>query len=251
MTDHQDLLSLNLHDNPLYTAPSAATTAQTPHHAPFACPLSLKEMSGAVSFIALKPCGCVFSDASIRAVIPNLTKGIAAQAGKSDEKPDEAKPVVESGKLVACPNCTKEFDPTLPTSIQPINPTREVQDLLLDNLLAVRASAKSSKKRKAVTDPVAETKAARLASSSPRPASSTAPNANGRATPPVPTANSLHRSVHQQLAEQEKKRLAAQAGMSDAVKAMFKPKEKDDDRKGNADFFGRTFTRVSIGGETA
>jgi hypothetical protein len=51
--------------------------------------------------------------------------------------------------------------------------------------------------------------------------------------------------VHQQLADQEKKRLAAQAGMSDAVKAMFKPKEKEDDRKGNADFFGRTFTRVS------
>jgi len=245
-TDRQDLLTLNLTDNPLYTAPSAATTAQTPQHAPFACPLSLKEMSGAVPFIALKPCGCVFSDASIRAVIPNLTKGIAAKAVKSDEKPDEAKPVAEAGKLVACPNCTKEFDPTLPTSIQPINPTREVQEILLDHLLAARASAKSNKKRKAAVDPVVETKAARVASASPRPASSPAPSSNGRGTPPVPTANSLHRSVHQQLADQEKKRLAAQAGMSDAVKAMFKPKAKEDDRKGNADFFGRTFTRVSL-----
>lgn len=34
--------------------------------------------------------------------------------------------------------------------------------------------------------------------------------------------------------------------MSDAVKAMFRPKPKASDaHAGNADFFGRTFTRVS------
>jgi len=259
--DKQDLLTLNLTDNPSFTPPSAATTAQTPPHAPFACPLSLKEMSGSVPFIALKPCGCVFSDASIRAVIPNLTRGIAASVVVSDEKTEEAKPVVEVKKTVVCPNCATDFDPTLPTSIQPINPTRAVQDLLLDNFLIARATAKSSKKRKAVTENTAskgeakESKAAKLdaSSSNTKSSESAAPVSNGKstsngsATPPVPTANSLPRSVHQKLAEQEQKRMAAQAGMSDAVRAMFKPKDKDKDHhSGNADFFGRTFTRVSV-----
>lgn len=251
------MLTLNLTDNPSYTPPSAATTAQTPPHAPFACPLSLKEMSGSVPFIALKPCGCVFSDASIRAVIPNLTRGIAAGAVVSEEKSDEAKPVAEGGKTVVCPNCAKEFDPTLPTSIQPINPTRAVQDFLLDTLLIARASAKSSKKRKAVETPASkgeakESKAVKVdaanSSASPAPPSNGKSISNEKQAPPAPTANSLPRSVHQKLAEQEQKRMAAQAGMSDAVRAMFKPKDKDKDHhSGNADFFGRTFTRVSIG----
>lgn len=217
----------------------------------------MKEMSGSVPFIALRPCGCVFSDASIRSVIPNLTRGTAASSATPDEKPDEAKPVVELDKeqtLVTCPNCTKEFDPTLPTSILPINPTKEVQDTLLDNLLLARASAKSSKKRKAAavdgTTAQVETKTARVDSSSPAPtrkdSASPLPTSNGKKAAPVPTANSLHRSVQQKLAEQEQKRLAAQEGMSDAVKAMFRPKEKGKDyHAGNADFFGRTFTRVS------
>ena len=206
-------------------------------------------MSGTVPFIALKPCGCVFSDASIRAVIPNLTKGTAAGAVVSEEKLDEAKPVAEAGAMVVCPNCAKEFDPTLPTSIQPINPSRAVQDTLLDNLLIARASAKSSKKRKAAaveTPTIKESKAAKVDDVTSAPASKGKPNTNGKSIPPVPTANSLPRSVHEKLAEQEQKRMAAQAGMSDAVRAMFKPKDKDKDHhSGNADFFGRTFTRVS------
>lgn len=216
----------------------------------------MKEMSGSVPFIALRPCGCVFSDASIRSVIPNLSRGTAA-ASASEEKPDEAKPVVEEekGKLVTCPNCTKEFDPTLPTSILPINPSKAVQDTLLDNLLIARATAKSSKKRKAaaVEAPTSngEAKSARVDSSSPVPSrkdsASPAPSTNGKRSTPAPQSNSLHRSVQQKLAEQEQKRLVAQEGMSDAVRAMFKPKEKGKDyHAGNADFFGRTFTRVSF-----
>lgn len=256
------MLNLNLTENPLYTAPASATTAQTPPHAPFICPLSMKEMTGSVPFIALRPCGCVFSDASIRAVIPSLTKGTAGKAVKHEEKSDEGTPVVDDdskakSKMVTCPNCGKEFDPTLPTSILPINPSKEVQDVLLENLLLARAATKSGKKRKAAvvdgatakSETSAEAKAARISSSSPHPRSdsaSPAPGSNGRASPAAPIANSLHRSVQQKLAEQEQKRLAAQAGMSEAVKSIFKPKEKGQDyHAGNADFFGRTFTRVS------
>jgi hypothetical protein len=56
----------------------------------------------------------------------------------------------------------------------------------------------------------------------------------------------LNRSVHQKLADQEAKRLKAHEGMSDAVKSMFKSKDGDQRGTGGAaDFFGRTFTRVS------
>ena len=204
-------------------------------------------MSGSVPFIALRPCGCVFSDASIRAVIPNLTKGIAARAVPKDSSPDEARPVVEvqEGK-VACPNCGKSFDPALPSSILPINPSRDVQEILLENLLITRATAKSTKKRKVVdiTTPSVDVeqphKVARPASARQQSSASPAP---GSLQP-----TSMPRSVHQKLAEQEQKRILAQAGMSDAVKAMFKPKDKGaDHHAGNADFFGRTFNRVSLG----
>lgn len=254
---------MNLFPNPDYSAPTASTTSHIPSRSPFVCPLSLKEMSGTVPFIALRPCGCVFSDSSIRGIIPTLTKGVGAKAvpkEERDDKPDEAKPVVEAKKgWVTCPNCGTSFDPTLPSSILPINPSREVQDVLLENLLTSRAAAKSGKKRKAAavgvidsdapatktkivkeerdgTPPVAAKSSSKSASPAPTPGS-------GRATP---TANTLARSVHQKLAEQEAKRLKAQEGMSDAVKAMFKSKEPDQRGTGGAaDFFGRTFTRVS------
>jgi hypothetical protein len=257
-------MTLNLFPNPDYSPPSAATTSHIPTRSPFVCPLSLKEMSGNVPFIALRPCGCVFSDSSIRGIIPKLTKGSGiikpiSKEEQSDLKPDEAKPVVKSQDgFVACPSCGTMFDPTLPTSIAPINPPREVQDELLENLLTTRASAKSSKKRKAITTEngvptgkvkVAKEEGAREVTpgvpnrpSSKSTSASPAPG-SGRATP---TANTLAKSVHQKLADQEAKRLIAHEGMSDAVKAMFKSKEPDQRGTGGAaDFFGRTFTRVS------
>jgi hypothetical protein len=248
-------LTLNLTSNPTYTPPSSSTTAQLPTHAPFACPLSLKEMSGSVPFIALRHCGCVFSDASIRAVVPSLTRGIAAKPHVVEDKPDEAIAVVtkeKPGVLVGCPNCTKEFDPTKVDAIMPINPPRDAQETLLEQLLLARATAKSSKKRKTlestnitptVTD-VHPTESQEQPRKHPR-AESIKTSRNSSASP-VPSINGP-RTVQAKLAEQELKRQTAQAGMSDAVKAMFKPKEKGKDHhQGNADFFGRTFTRVSL-----
>lgn len=196
-------------------------------------------------------------------------KAISREREEKEEKPDEAKPVVTTdvsspSKLVACPNCGASFDPTLPESILPINPTRAVQEVMLEALLTARAAAKSSKKRKAmavetvtaVTDDHSMPPAKMPKSkdeAQPRSAShsaSPAPTGQGRSsgTPPVSgtVKNNLHRSVHQKLAEQEKKRMEAQAGMSDAVKSMFAPKDTEKTKMGGAhDFFGRTFTRVS------
>ncbi|WVQ81735.1 hypothetical protein IAT38_003860 [Cryptococcus sp. DSM 104549] len=247
----KDLLTLNLTPNPEFVPDLSATMSAAQSRAPFVCPLSLREMTGSIPFIALRPCGCVFSDAAIRAVIPTLTKGIGAKALQSDETPEEAKAVTKpEGAEVACPNCNKVFEPTTINSILPINPTKEVQDVLLENLLTTRAaakSAKSSKKRKAAvaddasaapspaaTEPPA--KAARVSSSSPAP----------RVVPTVNAPASLARSVHDKLAEQEMKRLKAQEGMSEAVKSMFKPKNGEKTKMGGAeDFFGRTFTRYA------
>ncbi|WVQ99520.1 hypothetical protein IAU59_006656 [Kwoniella sp. CBS 9459] len=263
----KDLLTLNVTPNPDYTPPSASTTADIPSRAPFVCPLSLREMSGSVPFIALRPCGCVFSDAAIRAIIPNLTKGIGAKAiaTTTDDVParEEAKPVVTvDTKEVNCPNCGKLFDPTVVTAIIPINPTREVQEVLLDHLLTTRASTKP-KKRKNVekvgvdgdktaspapgkaSEPPA--KSARTSSASPAPGSGNnttliKSNGNGNGNG---HGNGLARSVAEKLAEQERKRLKAQEGMSEAVKAMFKPKDGGPKKGGAEEFFGRTFTRYA------
>ncbi|ORX35712.1 Rtf2 RING-finger-domain-containing protein [Kockovaella imperatae] len=254
----KDVLTLNLTDNPEYSPPASSTTVSAPLKAPFVCPLSLKEMNGAVPFIALRPCGCVFSDASIRAVIPNLTRGVGKSQNNLDDRPDEAKPVVStssSSNMVTCPNCGKDLDPTLSTSILPINPSKEVQEILLEQLLIARASAKASKKRKAVNHDVdvpvksVKTSAAIVAAPlSPKNGADRTekerPKSGKPAVPSVVAHNTLNRSVHQKLAEVEAKRLAGQAGMSDAVKAMFRPKEEA--KKGGAqDFFGRTFNRYA------
>jgi hypothetical protein len=181
-------------------------------------------------------------------MIPNLTKGPAATVEKEKELPDDAKPVTEKKGTVSCPNCGIFFDPTLSTSILPINPPKEVQDILLDNLLAARAAAKSNKKRKAppisaVNDNESEFKV---------PAKITKSNTNSKPKVVATTTNSTStntgsRTVAQKLADQESKRLKAQEGMSDAVKAMFKAKDGDQRGTGGAaDFFGRTYTRVSL-----
>jgi hypothetical protein len=175
-------------------------------------------------------------------MIPNLTKGPAAMVEKEKELPDEAKPVTEKKGTVSCPNCGIFFDPTSSTSILPINPPKEVQDVLLDNLLAARAAAKSNKKRKA--PPIS---AVNDESEFKVPAKITKSNTKPKVV--ATTTNSTttgSRTVAQKLADQESKRLKAQEGMSDAVKAMFKAKDGDQRGTGGAaDFFGRTYTRVS------
>jgi hypothetical protein len=225
-------------------------------------------MSGTVPFIALRPCGCVFSEAAVRAVIPSLTRGFTSSK-HTDEVPDAAAPIVpsKSKEAVACPNCGKNINPTETETVSPINPPREVQEDLLDALLTSRAAAKAGKKRKAgaITpcgagkdavggvDSNGASKAAEEPSG-PGEASSTVHRVKAARTAqtPAPVTNTLdpagggRQSVAQKLAAQEQKRLVAQAGMSDAVKSMFKAKDQEKSGGGAADFFGRTFTRVSL-----
>jgi hypothetical protein len=167
----------------------------------------------------------------------------------------------EDASTVACPNCGKDIVPSDPNLVLPINPPPEVQDALLDQLLAARAAAKTGKKRKAdkgekgeKVDKAAEegkpSKAARvegkakLAAANGRTnGASPAPNGSGRSTPTEDGAPKHNQTVRQKLAEQEQKRLAAQANMSEAVRSMFRP--RGDPKDQTTEFFGRTFNRVS------
>lgn len=219
--------------NPALSEGDDATSVS---RAPFVCWLSFKEMTGAVPFIAIRNCGCVFSEAAVRAIIPNLAKGLES----SSDGPEEP---------VACPNCTKPFDPTAQSSVMPIYPSPDVQDLLLDVLLAKRAAGKSSKKRKADKGDKGD-KAGDVENGEKKAKKDKAEKrgreertASGSPAPRAGVQPTVSRSVQSLLAEQEKKRLAAQENMSDAVKSMFRAKsDKKDD---TSDFFGRTFNRVS------
>jgi len=227
--------------------PNPTPSTEGSWHAPFVCWLSLKEMTGAIPFIALRTCGCVFSERALRAVVPNLTRGVNLSDADKDKPTEEASP--GPAETVACPNCGKEFDPTSIKSVMPIYPNAEIQTLLLEMLLAERAAAKANKKRKSdkgdesngekkkkKADKLA---AAAAAESKTRDSSSPAPR-------PAPSIkmSTVGSSVQAMLAEEERKRLVAREGMSDAVKSMFRA--KTDDKKGDAaDFFGRTFNRVS------
>lgn len=210
--------------------PSAVAAS---NRAPFVCWLSLKEMTGAVPFIAIRNCGCVFSESAVRSVIPNLAR-------PEDISKDKAEGPSEAG----CPNCTKTFDPTTLAAVLPLYPPAEVQELLLEGLKTLRAVQKANKKRKA-----GDSKEGKESKKGDEPPAKAPRNGSASASAsPAPTARptkAANSSVREMLAEQEKKRLAAQAGMSDAVKSMFT--KKDAGKKSDVnDFFGRTFNRVGL-----
>ena len=220
---------------------------------PFACPLSLKEMSGTVPFIAIRQCGCVFSEAAIRSVIPSLAK---APSVAPREVPDEAKPLPSSTtadasqqKTVACPNCGKDIEPSKSNAVISINPPEEVQEMLLIDILAARAAAKASKKRKAGTTDTGVTEEGKKKEAKRALNGVGAARSNG-ASPAPPTSKGeaakigAPTTVKQKLAEQEQKRLAAQANMSEAVRSMFKPSVDPSIKDETTEFFGRTFNRV-------
>lgn len=134
-----------------------------------------------------------------------------------------------------------------------------MQEDLLEQLLLSRAAVKAGKKRKAGAisgsgkgeavemngKAVGEARNGESGLAAPR-----VKAARGSHTPTpatlLDTSTGGRQTVAQKLAAQEQKRLVAQAGMSDAVRSMFKAKETEKSGGGAADFFGRTFNRVSV-----
>ncbi|KAM0791815.1 hypothetical protein ACM66B_004075 [Microbotryomycetes sp. NB124-2] len=96
----KDVTTLRLTPNPAATTSSnGAATAKlgddsTLEHAPFVCPISMREMNGTYKFMFRSPCGCVISEASLREMRKadgNDSNSLAARfcpvhGGQDDEK---------------------------------------------------------------------------------------------------------------------------------------------------------------------
>ena len=202
--------------------PAPAKDSST-DRAPFVCPLSLKEMNGSQPFIYIATCGCVMSQA-----------GLKALAGSSGSTPPAEGKEVES-QLDICPQCSKKYDKR--EDIRMINPDPETEAAMRIAMELRREKAKASKpkKRKA-----AEAKNSAGGTPTPDDDSGKSKKSKTTAAPSVnPTVAAASRAVASSLAMEEAKR---KANMSEAVKSLYESKNKEKET-----FMTRaTFTRVSL-----
>lgn len=205
----------------------------------FVCPLNLKEMTGVVPFVYLSTCGCVFSQAGLKAVstgTPPSEKG--KDQDKDQDKDKDQRAGGEGGaQLDVCPQCAAKFDRS--EDVRILNPGTEEEERLRETMERRRASAGAnnrgkSKKRKdaGVTPegPEAVQPPGKKKKSGSGPGSGTA----------TPVGAAASRAVASSLAMEEAKR---KAQMSDAVKSLYRPKDGKV-RKETFMTMG-TFTRVS------
>jgi hypothetical protein len=177
-------------------------------------------MTGALPFVYIAACGCVFSHAGL--------KSLAGSSPKDSPK-DEAPAAAElERQLELCPQCAAKYDRA--ADLVTINPTADEEERMRAAMDARRAAAaaaadagKKSKKRKAAKDEEAA------------PAK--------KAKPPAPSMNrsvaAASRAVTSSLALEEAKR---KAGMSEAVKELYG--SKDGPKRKETFMTMGTFTRV-------
>jgi len=187
-------------------------------------------MTGVVPFVYLSTCGCVFSQAGLKAVsssMPPSEKGKekAANGEEGAQLPSE-------GQLDVCPQCAEKYNRA--ENVRLLNPGPEEEERIRSAMDRRRAAAAASakgkgKKRKAVgaTPDGAEGE---------QPAGK---KKSGSAMPLMGPA-AASRAVASSLAMEEAKR---KAHMSEAVKSLYRPK----DGKARKETFMTmgTFTRVS------
>ena len=195
-------------------------------------------MTGVVPFVYLSTCGCVFSQAGLKAVsssTPPSEKG-KEKAANSEEG------VVRSpsnGQLDVCPQCAAKYNRA--EDVRMLNPGPEEEERMRSAMERRRAAAAANAKGKG--------KKRKAARATPDGAEGEQPlgkkksgSRSGTATPlGGPTiVGAGNRAVASSLAMEEAKR---KAQMSDAVKSLYKPK----DGKARKETFMTmgTFTRVS------
>jgi hypothetical protein len=259
----QDLINLNVTPNPtsaVSTPPGSAPSSNTSNNrdldvssrSPFVCPLTLKEMTGALPFGVIKHCGCVFSEGGIKAVI-NSTSSSGSSSPKDNEPTN---PNATTPKTLPCPNCSEPFDcsdgfgsGTGSAWWLPLNPKQEYQTQMLHDLANTRAAAKAAKKESGAGNKKRKSEAA---NGNGNIGVESGTNEGRTIKRSKPTSSSEHHlapvkisnKVSRELAELESKRKAS--GMSEAVKSIYAGNNggKDKGTSGN-DFFMRTFNRVS------
>lgn len=200
------------------TQNTAPRSESSPNQAFFVCPLNFKEMNGSQSFVYLSTCGCVFSQAGLRAVTSSF---------KAELKKDSPQDETNWKEIYVCPQCATKYDRA--DNVIMLNPGPEEESELFVRMLASRAteSKPKSKKRKAGVD------TAHAEDASKKKRILLLPSTNSNMT----TAS---RAVASSLAEEEVKR---KASMSEAVKSLYGP--KDGVKKKETFMTMGTFTRVS------
>ena len=180
-------------------------------------------MNGAQPFVYIWTCGCVFSQAGLRAV--SSTPPPREESGILEKGED-----VSTGKQLAlCPQCATKYDKT--ADVIHLNPLQEEEATMREAMMLRRASepVKKGKKRKAAVGPDALEPPSKA-----KKHSSPAPSINSN----IATAS---RAVAQSLAEEEAKR---KAHMSDAVKSLYA--SKDAPKRKETFMTMGTFTRVRV-----
>lgn len=192
----------------------------------FVCPLNFKEMTGVVPFVYLSTCGCVFSQAGLKAVsssTPPSEKGKEKDAG-----------VEGARELDVCPQCATKYDRA--EDVRVLNPGPEEEERMrtaMERRRAAAAGAKGKGKKRKAAGVIPE------GAEGEQPAGKKSGPRSGSAAPSM-GLGATSRAVASSLAMEEVKR---KANMSEAVKSLYRPK----DGKARKETFMtmNTFTRVS------
>jgi len=226
----KDVTTLTLTPNPTPADPNAEK-----QQAAYVCPLTLKEMTGALPFVYLATCGCTFSAAGLRAL-----SSPADIASPSTPPSDSKDAPVSSKQTFLCPQCSKPYDRL--ADVRTLNPGPEEEEVMHQAMEVRRAAKKAAtkgKKRKAAemqngeadqVDTTEHKKPKNFTAS----AAMEAPRTNA-------SIASVTRKVTASLAEEESKR---KGKMSDAVASLYAPKNGTKKTKETFMTMG-TFTRYA------
>ena len=179
-------------------------------------------MNGVQPFVYIWTCGCVFSQAGLKAVSKSPP---AQEADKAKEKGEEG-----SKQLDMCPQCGAKYDKS--EDIVILNPASDDEEKMMLAMERRRAAepvkTKGKKRKNGASAPEGEPPSKKKNA-----AASAAPSLN-------PSIAATSRAVANTLAEEEAKR---KASMSSAVKSLYGP--KDGTKKKDTFMTMGTFTRVS------
>jgi hypothetical protein len=186
-------------------------------------------MTGVVPFVYLSTCGCVFSQAGLKAVSSSTPP---SEKGKEKDGGCE----VGARELDVCPQCAAKYDRL--DDVRVLNPGPEEEERMqavMERRRAVAAAnAKGKGKKRKAAGAVPE------GAEGEQPPGKKNGSGSGSAVPPSSVVGAASRAVASSLALEEAKR---KANMSEAVKSLYKPK----DGKARKETFMTmgTFTRVS------
>ena len=199
-------------------------------------------MTGVVPFVYLSTCGCVFSQAGLKAVstrTPPFEKGKDKDQDQDKDKDQPASGEEGGAQLDVCPQCAKKFDRL--EDVRILNPGPEEEERMRETMERRRASAPANNRGKSRKRKDAGGTPGGLEAVQPPGKKKKGGSGSGTASPaPTTTAPAASRAVASSLAMEEAKR---KSQMSDAVKSLYHPKDGKV-RKETFMTMG-TFTRVS------